>query len=66
MYMGLWEWTIAQDIEKQNTIFWIYLPGYVGSNIVQRAIPARPAFFLKSTTSYKYGTGTMNDSIRIN
>ena len=66
MYMGMWEWTITQDIEKQNTVFWIYFPGNVGNNIVQRAIPARPTFFLKSTISYKSGTGTMNDPIRIN
>ena len=66
MYMGNHECTLSRRTEISNFVFFVNLKGFVGSNGVKHDYAMRPSFNLESFVTYKFGSGTMNNPIRIN
>ena len=66
MYMGDHECTLSRRTEVSNFVFFVNLKGFVGSNGVKHDYAMRPSFNLESFVTYKFGSGTMNNPIRIN
>lgn len=66
MYMGDHECTLSRRTEVSNFVFFVNLKGFVGSNGVKHDYVMRPSFNLESFVTYKFGSGTMNNPIRIN
>lgn len=66
MYMGDHECTLSRRTEVSNFVFFVNLKGFVGSNGVKQDYVMRPSFNLESFVTYKFGSGTMNNPIRIN
>ena len=66
MYMGDHECTLSRRTEISNFVFFVNLKGFVGSNGVKHDYAMRPSFNLESFVTYKFGSGTMNNPIRIN
>lgn len=66
MYMGDHECTLSRRTESSNFVFFVNLKGFVGSNGVKHDYAMRPSFNLESFVTYKFGSGTMNNPIRIN
>ncbi len=66
MHMGHIEWTISRFADYSDNAFSVNYDGYVYGNIVNYNIGVRPSFNLESSVTYKSGTGTQSDPIRIN
>ncbi len=66
MYMGFEEWTISREADVSNIAFSLYDGGAVNGNTVSYYHAVRPAFSLNSSVTYKSGSGSMSDPIRIN
>ena len=66
MYMGLYEWTISRSADSSDCAFFVYDAGSVGNSYVYFYFAVRPSFNLESSITYKSGSGTMSDPIRIN
>ena len=69
MYMGANEWTITRDDDTWS--FYISIDvdeqtGVLSSLYTTESFEVRPTFSLLSSVSYKSGTGTIKDPIRIN
>ena len=66
MYIGFEEWTISREADVSNIAFSLYDGGAVNGNTVSYYHAVRPAFSLNSSVTYKSGSGSMSDPIRIN
>ncbi len=66
MYMGLPEWTISRRADYSNAVFYVHNSGLVSGDSVYYGYGVRPSFNLESSVTYKSGTGTQSDPIRIN
>ena len=71
MYMGLDEWTITRVANTSGLTFDVYSTGSLNGNtsfseVYSNGNGVRPSFSLSSSTTYKSGSGTATDPIRIN
>ena len=66
MYMGLYEWTLSRDADYDCRVFTVGSLGGVSNVLAGSAFVVRPVFYLTSYITYKSGTGTKTDPIRIN
>lgn len=66
MYIGFEEWTISREADVSNIAFSLHDGGAVNGNTVSYYHAVRPAFSLNSSVTYKSGSGSMSDPIRIN
>ena len=65
MYMGAWEWTISRDADISDVAFLVGSVGVVGNDGVNGNRAVRPSFNLESSITYKSGSGSMSDPIRV-
>ena len=66
MYMGLGEWTLSRSAVDGYRVFRMYDTGGVSNFYAKDTYAVRPVFYLSSYITYKSGTGTKTDPIRIN
>ncbi len=67
MYMGLYEWTLAPQLDNSFNAFHVTIMGYiVNCGISNYSIGVRPVFYLTSSTTYVSGDGTMSKPFIIN
>ncbi len=71
MYMGLYDWTLAPQTDYSNAAFIVNITGdgvdcYVYDDSVNISMAVRPVLYLKSSTSYVSGDGTMSKPFIIN
>ena len=66
MYMGLDEWTIARRSDNSSDAFYVRYDGSLLYIEVYRFMALRPVLYLKSSTSYVSGDGTMSKPFIIN
>ena len=71
MYMGILDFSItyipSSDEDYNSNYFFVNMLGDVGNdNDLDGGFPVRPTFSLLPSVSYKSGTGTIKDPIRIN
>ena len=64
MYMGLNEWILTRKSDSDYTAFTLDYSGNMCAYAVY-AFAIRPVFYLTSDVTYKSGTGTSSDPIRI-
>ena len=66
MYMGLYEWTVSRGAGSSDITFVVGYVGDVSDYDVYRGGAVRPSFSLLPSITYKSGSGTQSDPIRIN
>ena len=66
MYMGLYEWTISRSAGYSDNAFGVYGGGNLGNYFVNGNVGCRPSFNLESGITYKSGSGSAIDPIRLN
>ena len=66
MYMGGWDWTLSRNANNSEYALTVFEYGFVHDNFVSTCLDVRPTFYLESSITYKSGSGTMSDPIRIN
>ena len=65
MYMGLYEWTISCNADYSDRAFYVNYVGGVFYFSVDGNNAVRPVFNLESSLTYKSGSGTESDPIRL-
>ena len=67
MYMGFYDWTISRHAEYSFMAFYVNRYGNENnSNVFSDNYGVRPSFSLLPSITYKSGSGTQSDPIRIN
>ena len=66
MYMGLQEWTISRYSGYSDRVFDVHDVGSVGYIRVNNGDAVRPSFNLESFITYKSGSGSAIDPIKLN
>ena len=66
MYMGIGEWTISPDSSDSSYVYQLGNELLLKNASSSTANGIRPVFYLKSSVTYKSGTGTQSDPIIIN
>ena len=65
MYMGAWEWTLSRSAGNSFDAFGVNGGGSVSDGDVNGNLAVRPSFNLESSITYKSGSGSMSDPIRV-